>query len=328
MLSPALALVEELAEHLDAGHRRLLGRGQADDLDLLAHLDDPLLHLAGHDRAPAGDGHDVLDRHQEGPVDVALGLGDVRVDGVHQLDDLLAPLGVALQGLQGADPDDRGVVTGEVVAAEELAHLQLDELEQLLVVDHVGLVQRHHDVGHADLAGQEHVLTGLGHGAVGRRDHQDGAVDLGRAGDHVLDVVGVARHVDVRVVALVRLVLDVRDGDRDAALLLLGRLVDVVELGERGVGVAFGQHPRDGGRERRLAMVDVTHGPDVHVWLGALELLLGHRLATPCSMVGATAVPTLSVSSCDLCSSCDPCADLSGLGCRTRSGPTPRAPGR
>ena len=61
---------------------------QADDLDLLAHLDDALLHLAGHDGAPAGDGHDVLDRHEEGLVDVALGLGDVVVDGVHELDDL------------------------------------------------------------------------------------------------------------------------------------------------------------------------------------------------------------------------------------------------
>jgi hypothetical protein len=35
--------------------------------------------------------------------------------------------------------------------------------------------------------------------------------------------------VDVRVVTTLGLVLDVRDGDRDTALLLLGRLVDVVE---------------------------------------------------------------------------------------------------
>ena len=75
--------------------------------------------------------------------------------------------------------------------------------------------------GTPDLAGQQHVLTGLGHGAVGRGDHQDGAVDLGGAGDHVLDVVGVAGHVDVGVVAVVGLVLDVGDGDGDAPRLLL-----------------------------------------------------------------------------------------------------------
>jgi hypothetical protein len=37
--------------------------------------------------------------------------------------------------------------------------------------------------------------------------------------------------VDVRVVAVLRLVLDVRDGDRDATRLLLRRLVDLVEGG-------------------------------------------------------------------------------------------------
>jgi hypothetical protein len=36
--------------------------------------------------------------------------------------------------------------------------------------------------------------------------------------------------VDVRVVALARLVLDVRDVDRDTALLLFRCLVDLVEL--------------------------------------------------------------------------------------------------
>jgi len=46
----------------------------------------------------------------------------------------------------------------------------------------------------------------------------------------------VAGHVDVRVVAVGRLVLDVGDRDGDAALLLFGRLVDLVE----GVNEVFG----------------------------------------------------------------------------------------
>jgi len=41
-----------------------------------------------------------------------------------------------------------------------------------------------------------------GIGAVGRGDDQDRAVHLGGAGDHVLDVVGVAGAVDVGVVAV------------------------------------------------------------------------------------------------------------------------------
>jgi hypothetical protein len=46
---------------------------------------------------------------------------------------------------------------------------------------------------HADLAGEQDVLAGLRHRAVGRRDHEDRAVHLRRARDHVLHVVGVAR---------------------------------------------------------------------------------------------------------------------------------------
>src|SRR3954454_6156068 len=57
--------------------------------------------------------------------------------------------------------------------------------------------------------GEQGVLAGRGHRAVGRGDDQDGAVHLRGAGDHVLDVVGVTRAVDVGVVAGVGLVLDV-----------------------------------------------------------------------------------------------------------------------
>ena len=60
---------------------------------------------------------------------------------------------------------------------------------------------------------EQHVLTSLRHRTVRRRHHQDGAVHLRRAGDHVLDVVGVPGAVDVRVVPILRLVLDVRGRD-------------------------------------------------------------------------------------------------------------------
>jgi hypothetical protein len=127
------------------------------------------------------------------------------------------------------------------------------------------------------IAGEQHVLTGLRHRAVGRRDHQDRAVHLRRTGDHVLDVVGVTGAVHVRVVPLLRLVLDVRDRDRDAALPLLGSLVDHVE----GRGLVQGrvlvvQHLGDRCGQRRLAVVDVTDRADVDVRLSPLELRLSH----------------------------------------------------
>jgi hypothetical protein len=99
---------------------------------------------------------------------------------------------------------------GNSYFGQQLAHLELDQLQQLRIVDHVDLVQEHHERRHADLTGQQDVLAGLRHRAVGRRHHQDRAVHLRRAGDHVLHVVGVARAVDVRVVTVRRLVLDMR----------------------------------------------------------------------------------------------------------------------
>jgi hypothetical protein len=83
--------------------------------------------------------------------------------------------------------------------------------------------------------------------------------------------------VDVGVVTRLRLVLDVRDGDRDAALLLFGRLVDIVER-EHGVQVRVLVVQNLGYRscQRRLTVVDVTDGADVDVRLGPLELRLAH----------------------------------------------------
>src|SRR3954470_912958 len=275
-----LALIEDLAEHLDAGDDRGGRLLDADDLHRVAGVDDALLDAAGRDGAAPGDREDVLDRHQERLVEVALGLGDVAVELLGELDDLRGVLRVTLERLERRAGDERDVVAGELVLAEEVADLDLDELEELLVVDHVGLVEEDHDVRHAHLAGEQDVLARLRHRAVGGRDHEDRAVHLGGAGDHVLDVVGVTRAVHVGVVALVGLVLDVRSRDRDAALLLLRSVVDLVErAGLAAVGLR--QDLGDGCGQRRLAMVDVTDGPDVDVRLAALELLLCHCVLSP-----------------------------------------------
>ena len=182
---------------------------------------------------------------------------------------------VAFHGQLGAAVDDGGGVAGEVVLVEQFAHFHLDEFEQLGVVDHVALVHEDDDVGHAHLARQQDVLAGLGHGAVGGGAHQDRAVHLRRAGDHVLDVVGVPGAVDVRVVPVLGLVLDVRGVDGDAAGLLFGRRVNLVV----GLGFAaeqLAQHRRDRRRQRRLAVVHVTNRPHVHVRLRALKFAFCH----------------------------------------------------
>src|SRR6201991_1160126 len=224
-----LALVEELAEHLDAGDggfARL--RVDADDFYLVASVDDALLDPTRRDGAAAGDREDVLDRHQEGLVQLADRLRDVGVEGRGQLEDRFLGLLVAFQRLQRRAFDDRGVFAREVVFVEQVLDLLFDQLDQFLVIDHVDFVEEDDHVRDVHLTGEQDVLAGLRHDAVRGRDDQDRAVHLRRAGDHVLDVVGVARAVDVGVVPVLGLVLDVRGGDGDVALFLLGSVVDLL----------------------------------------------------------------------------------------------------
>ena len=88
--------VQDLAEHLDGGGDGLLGGTEADDLDLVAGLDDAPLDPAGDDGAAAGDREDVLDGHQEGLVGIAGRLRYVGVDGVQELVDALAVRAVGI----------------------------------------------------------------------------------------------------------------------------------------------------------------------------------------------------------------------------------------
>ena len=115
---------------------------------------------------------------------------------------------------------------------------------------------------------EQNVLAGLRHRAVGGRDHQDRAVHLRRAGDHVLHIIGVAGAVDMGVMAVLRLIFDMRRRNRDAARLLFRRLVDLV-IGRKGRAARLRQNLGDRRRQRRLAMVDVPNRPNVAVRLRA-----------------------------------------------------------
>ena len=272
-----LALVEQLAEHLDAGDDRLLRRLDADDLDFLADLDDAALDAAGAHGAAAGDREHVFHRHQERFVLRTVRLGNGLVHRLHQRQDrFLAELFVlALERHQRRALDHRNLVAGEIILGQQFANLELDQFEQFGIVHHVHLVHVDDERRHADLAGEQDVLAGLRHRAVGGGHHQDGAVHLRRAGDHVLHVVGVAGAIDMRVVALLGRVFDVRRRNGDAARLFFRRLVDLVIGGEDGAA-GLRQYLGDRRRQRRLAVVDVTDRTDIAMRLVAQEFFFGH----------------------------------------------------
>ena len=278
-----LSAVEHLLEHFDARAGRLLGLFlEADDLDLVADLHHAALDTTRGNRATAFDREHVFDGHQERLVEFAGRLGDVGVDRVEQVGDALVLLRigrVVIGGLAGT-ADDRHVVAGEAILREQFADFHLDEVEQLRIVHEIDLVQKHDQRRHTDLLGQQDVFPGLGHRAVGGTHHQDRAVHLGGTGDHVLDEVGVARAVDVGVVALGRLVFHVADRDGNRLRFVANRSA----LGDVGIALRHGQILRclngdECSGQGRLAMVDVTDRADVDVRLTPRKRILCHAFS-------------------------------------------------
>jgi hypothetical protein len=102
------------------------------DFDFFADLDDAALNATGHHGTATGDGEHVFHGHQEGAVHCTLRRGDVGVQSFGQLVDGLFTQRtlVAFQSQLGRTLDDRGVVAGEVVLGEQLAHFHFDQLQQ------------------------------------------------------------------------------------------------------------------------------------------------------------------------------------------------------
>src|SRR5690554_180470 len=289
----SLARVEQLAEHFDTGNGGLLGWLDADDFDFFTDLDDAAFNATGHHRTTTRDREHVFDRQQERQVNGTLWLWDVSIHGSHQLENgVMAELLVGIfESGKSRTLDHRNIVAREFVGRQQFANFQLNEFEQFRIVDHVALVQEHHQSGNANLTCQQDVLAGLGHRAVGSRHDQDRAVHLGSTGDHVLHIVSVAWAIDVSIVTVSRLVLDVRGVDGDAACLLFRCAVNrrvVLEVGAAGLGQNLG----DRCSQRGLAMVNVTDSADVAVRLIAGKLFLAHRYS-PYSLANR---PTVELS--------------------------------
>src|SRR3989344_3277501 len=270
-----LAFLQLLVKHFNAGDGRFGCRLKTDNLDFLAYFDDTALDATGHDSAASFDGEDVFYRHKERLVELAHRHRQVAVERVGEFKNLFGPLIIkafCFKRFETRAADDRRV--GVALLLEEVFYFLLDEVDEVFVIYHVYFVEEYDDLRHADLARKQYVLAGLWHCAVGRGDHEDRAVHLGGTGDHVFNVVCVARRVDVRVVAVRGLVLGVVQRDGNAARLFLRSIVDAVDsLDARAVTLCLChiKHVENRRRERSLAVVDVADGAYVHVRLSPFE---------------------------------------------------------
>ena len=108
-------------------------------------------------------------------------------------------------------------------------------------------------------------------------NNDDSSVHLSSTCDHVLDVVSVARAVDVCIVSVVRLILDVSGVDGDSSGLLLWSVVDLVVAQKLVTELSCAIHCNCGCKSC-FTVVNVTDGTNVYVWLGSLKLFFSHHV--------------------------------------------------
>ena len=207
-------------------------------------------------------------------VDITDRIRDVGIHGVSELENLLLPLLLTVEGAESGAADYRGGVARELVLGKKITNLFLNEVKELLIVNHVALVQENDDIRNTYLTSKEDVLTGLGHRTIGSSNYEDSAIHLSSTGDHVLDVVSVARAVNVSVVTLGGIVLNVGGVDGDTTSLLLRSVVDLIELKSLAYTVVLSKNGGDCRGKSGLTVIDVSNGSNVDVHAVTYKLFL------------------------------------------------------
>ena len=238
-------------------------------------------NTAGSNRSTTGDRKYVFDREKERLVVFTGRSRNILVDSVHEFEYAFAfgsskdfsigsTAGGLFQSLQSGTFDDRRIVAGEVVFVQEFANFHFNEFQKFGIVELVDLVQEYYDVRNADLTSEKDVFSRLGHRTVGSGNDKDSAVHLRSAGYHVLNVVGVARAVNVSIVTFVGLVFNVSGVDRNTSCFLFRRFIDFVVFHLRSLTFASHYH-RDSGGQSGFTMVDVTDSSYVDVRFASVK---------------------------------------------------------
>ena len=153
----------------------------------------------------------------------------------------------------------------EEAALHEVADFQFDDFERR-GIDEVALGERDDAVAQAEQLEDFEMFARLRHDRIVGSDHQDGEIDAGGAGEHVLDEAFMARHIDDAEAVIAPLTPRPSprrrefqgceaDVDGDAARFLFGQAV-AVDAGE-------------GLDERRFAVVDMAGGAEDEIaWHG------------------------------------------------------------
>src|SRR5438874_4318578 len=143
--------IEELAEHLDIRGDGLRRWTNANELDFPHFLENPSLDTTGRNGAAAFNVEHVFDRHQERLINRPIRHRHIIIDRLDKREHLLLRVGLAVERLERAAPDDRNFVTRKFVLRQQIAHFHLDKIEKLGIVHHVDFVEENDDGRHAHL---------------------------------------------------------------------------------------------------------------------------------------------------------------------------------
>ena len=131
---------------------------------------------------------------------------------------------VGIESVKSGTSDYRNIVSRETVCCKKFAHFHFNEFEKFFVVNLVAFVHEYDKIRNTDLAGKKDVFFCLRHRTVGCGNNDDCSVHLSGACDHVFDVVGVTRAVNVSIVTFFSFVFNVRSSDGDTAFFFLPEL--------------------------------------------------------------------------------------------------------
>ena len=162
----SLTLREEFTEHLNAGNyrgTRLIA--ETYELNGIVYVDGTSLDTTGNNGTTTGDREDILDRHKEGLINKTYREGNVLINCVHELHNLVFPNLLTVECTKCRTTDDRAVLV-EVVECEEVTDLHLYEVKHFLIVNKVNLVHENEDLRYVHLTCKKDVLTSLRHRTV------------------------------------------------------------------------------------------------------------------------------------------------------------------
>mmetsp|Transcript_18471 Transcript_18471/g.36981 ORF Transcript_18471/g.36981 Transcript_18471/m.36981 type:complete len:225 (-) Transcript_18471:213-887(-) len=223
-------MVHRSLEHLNTSACGTCGITQTNSLHLIAYVNAALLDTSRDNSATPGNREHVFDGHEEWLVNLTCWGRDKGVYCFHQfLDSFATNLGIAVRcSCQSTATYDRRIVTWELVKVQQFTYFQLYQLQQLLVINLVYLVQKHHQRRYADLARKKDMFARLWHGAISGRYYQNSTINLSCSSDHVLDVISMSWAVNVSVMSGFSLVLDMCSVDSDTTCTFLWGAINVI----------------------------------------------------------------------------------------------------